>query len=476
MKQLFAQDTKTLVKEKSIERQVTKKKSCNKQPSKVLSLALGLLFVSSNTYALDLLEAVQRAKQYDAAFLAAYANYNAVSESSSQSLAAVLPQISINAFVERGETENDRDSVVTKFDDNNDGYSLNINQVIFNKTTFENIGQGNAIAARAQADFETAKQDMIIRVAQSYFAVLTAKDALETVKAEIEAIGEQLEQSKERYNVGLTNVTDVKEQQASYDIAKADKIIAENELANAREVLGVIIDLYSTNVEVVRENIPLSLPEPRDVNAWQKKALQNNSELRASKYAVDAARSAYDGSKGGHYPSLDLNASYGVTNTDERNSLVTGTTIPPNESESATVRLSLEIPIYSGGQTSSLIRQRVSELNQATALQELTERRTKAIARSAYKSLAADISTVKARKQAVISTQTSLDATSAGYDAGTRTSVDVLLAQRLLYSSKREYFAARYQYITNSLELKRAAGVLTENDLVEINSWLEPEK
>ncbi len=447
-----------------------------KKISKILvTTTLSLLFASSNTYALDLVEAVQRAKSYDATFLAAYANYMAVSETYSQNFAAVLPQIAINGFVQRGKTENDRAGVVTKFDDDSDGYSLNLNQVIFNKTIFENIEQGDAIAAQALIDFEVAKQDMIIRVAQAYFAVLTEKDALETVEAEIKAIGEQLEQSKERYNVGLSNITDVKEQQASYDIAQADKIIAENQLANAREVLGIIINVYSTNVEVVREKIPLVVPEPTDINAWQKSALENNFELRSSQYAVDAARSAYNGSKGGHYPTLNLNASFGVTNTDERNSLVTGTTIPSNVSESGTVRLSLDIPIYSGGRTSSVIRQRASELNQAVAIQELTQRRTKALARSAYQSLTADISTVKAREQAVISTQTSLDATSAGYDAGTRTSVDVLLARRLLYSSKRDYFAARYQYITNSLELKRAAGILTEKDLVEINNWLEPE-
>ena len=477
MKQIFALNINHFVKTKIVKTQNNKKKSSKQPIAKTISMACGLLLISGNSYALDLVEAVQRAKQYDATFLAAYANYVAVSESSSQSFAAVLPQVSLNAFVEQGKTENDRmDGAVTKFDDNSDGYSLNINQVVFDKATFENLTQGDAVAARALAEFETAKQNMIIGVTQAYFAVLAAKDELETVKAEIEAIGEQLEQSKERYNVGLTNVTDVKEQQASYDIAKADKIIAENELANAREVLGVIIDLYSTDVEVVREHIPLVVPEPMDVNAWQKKALQNNFELQASKYAVDAAQSAYDGSKGGHYPSLNLSASYNVGHTDERDSLATSTPIPENDSESSSIRLSLDIPIYSGGLTSSVIRQRASELNQATALQELTQRRTKALARSAYQSLAADISTVKAREQAVISTQTSLNATKAGYDAGTRTSVDVLLAQRLLYSSKRDYFAARYQYIINSLELKRAAGMLTENDLIEINSWLEPGK
>ncbi len=435
---------------------------------------LALMIASSNTYALDLNEAFQRAKQYDATFLAAYANYMATIESSAQSNSAILPQIDFNAYSQRGKTETERDGITVKSDDNSDGYSLNLNQVIYNKTVFDNLDQGDAIAAQALADLEVAKQDMIIRVAQAYFAVLAANDTLETSSAEREAIGEQLEQSKERYNVGLSGITDVKEQQASYDIASADEIIARNDLANAREVLSVIIDLYSTNLEVVREEIPLVVPEPMAMIAWQKKALENNFGLLSAQYAVEAARSAYNGSKGGHYPSLNLNASYGVVDSDDRN--FTGIPITANENTDASVRLSLDIPIYSGGQTSSVIRQRASELDQALAIKTLTERTTKALARSAYQSLEADISTVKARKQAVISTQTSLDATIAGYDAGTRTSVDVLLAQRLLYGSKRDYFAARYKYITNSLELKRVAGILTEDDMLEINNWLEPKK
>ena len=160
-----------------------------------------------------------------------------------------------------------------------------------------------------------------------------------------------------------------------------------------------------------------------------------------------------------HYPTLGLNASYGVTNSDDRN--ITDTFISPaSENTDAKVILSLDIPIYSGGATSSTVRQKSAELDQAKALHELEKRRTIALARSSYLSVEADIATVKARKQAVISTQTSLDATMAGYDAGTRTSVDVLLSQRLLFSSQRDYYDARYTYIINSMELKRVAGTL----------------
>jgi outer membrane protein len=439
---------------------------------KNLSISLTLCLTTSAASALDLSEAMDLAQQYDTTFQAAYANYLASIEASSLSTSAILPQIGFNAFYQQGRTENDKAGVVNKSDNNNDGYSINLNQVIFDKTVFDNLDQGDAIAAKAVADLESAKQDTIVRVATAYFNVLTAIDTLETASAEKKAIGKQLEQSEERFNVGLSAITDVKEQQASYDISVADEIIAINDLSNKREALRVIINVYPDKLEIARPDIPLVVPEPMDINAWQEKSLQGNFLLLATKYSVDAAQSAYDGSKGGHYPTLGLNASYGVINSDDRN--FSGIPIPANENTDAKVIISLDIPIYSGGFTSSTVRQKLSQLDQAKALQEQEKRKTIALARSAYLSLEADIAQVKARQQAVISTQTSLDATMAGYDAGTRTSVDVLLSQRLLYSSQRDYSAARHTYITDILELKRVAGTLTISDIDEINKWLIP--
>ncbi len=431
-----------------------------------------LCSVSANVSALDLSEAMELAQQNDTTFQAAYANYLATIEASSLSTSAVLPQIGFNAFYQQGRTENDRAGTVTKSDNNNDGYSLNLDQVIFDKTIFDNLDEGDAIAAKAVADLESARQDTIVRVATAYFDVLTAIDTLETATAEKIAIGQQLEQSKERFNVGLSAITDVKEQQASYDISVAEEIIAINDLSNRREALRVIINVYPDNLEIAKPKFPLAIPEPMDINAWQEKSLQGNFALLATQYSVDAAQSAYDGSKGGHYPTLGLNASYGVVNSDARN--FSGITLPENENTDAKVILSLNVPIYSGGFTSSTVRQKLSQLDQAKALQEQEKRKTVALARSAYLSLEADIAQVKARNQAVISTQTSLDATLAGYDAGTRTSVDVLISQRLLYSSQRDYSVARHTYITDSLELKRVAGTLTITDVDEINKFLMP--
>ena len=433
----------------------------------------GLLFcsVATPSLALDLKEAMELAEQYDTTFQAAFAGYLAASEASTQSTSAVLPQVGFNAYYQRGDTENDRNGVVTTSENNSDGYSLNLNQVIFDKTTFDNLDQGDALVAKAVADLEVAKQDTIVRVATAYFDVLTAIDTLETATAERIAIGKQLEQSTERFNVGLSAITDVKEQQASFDVSKANEIIAANDLSNKREALRFIINTPPENLKVADENMPLVIPEPMNIDAWVNKSLQNNFSIISANYSLKAAQSAYDGSKGGHYPSLSLNASYGVNSIGERDFGI-GTVIPPYDNTDTKVILNLDIHIYSGGLTSSTVRQKASERDQAQALLEQERRRTTGLSRSAYLSLEADIANVKARKQAVISTQTSLDATMAGYDAGTRTSVDVLLSQRQLFSAKRDYSVARYTYLSNSLRLKQVAGILTPEDIDAINEWL----
>lgn len=435
-------------------------------------LGLFLCSAATTTPALDLKEAMDLALQYDTTLQAAYANYQALSEASSQTTAAVLPQIGFNAHIIRGTRETERTTGTFDADANSDGYSLDLNQVIFDKSVFDSLNEGDAIVAKALADFEAAKQDTVVRLASAYFDVLTAIDTRETASAEKKAIGKQLEQSKERFNVGLSAITDVKEQQASYDVAVADEIIAINNVSNTREALRFIINRYPEDLKVARDDMPLVIPEPMNIDAWQEKSLQTNFSLLAAKYSIDAAQSAYDGSKGGHYPTLGLNASYGFESNDDTSFL--GVPVDARDDTDARVILNLDIPIYRGGFTSSTVRQKLAELDAAKALHEQEKRRTIGLSRSAYLSLEADIANVKARKQAIISTQTSLDATLAGYDAGTRTSVDVLLSQRLLFSSKRDYSVARYTYLTNSLKLKQVAGILALSDIDDINQWLIP--
>jgi outer membrane protein len=439
----------------------------------LLQYTFGLIICTCthSANALDLSEALKLAQEYDTEFQAAFANYLAVSEASTLATSAALPQIGANGFIQYGETKNKSDGTSNTSKNNSDGYSLNLDQVIYDKTVFDTISEGDAITAKALSDLEIAKQDTILRVSRAYFDILISIDTLEAVSADKKAIHKQLVQSQERFNVGLSPITDVREQQASYDVAAADEITAINDLSNRREALRVIINIYPENLKVASENIPLVIPEPMNIDAWQEKSLQNNFSLRSAKQAVDAAQSAYDASVGQHYPTLSMNASYGVVHTDKRD-LNEGIKFPSNTNTDGKVIFNLNIPIYTGGRINSSVRTKASELSRSKALQENEKRRTIALSRSAFLSVKADIAKVKARKQAIISTQTSLDATIAGYDAGTRTSVDVLLAQKQYYESTREYSIARYTYLTNSLALKDVAGILRPRDVEAINKWL----
>lgn len=424
------------------------------------------------SFALDLSETLSLAQRHDATMQAAHAEYSATIEVRSQSTAAVLPAISLDVFSRKTSTDVTQSSGVLppgKSDFDTDGYTLSLNQVIYNHTLFKNMAASSALVAQAKVTLEAAKQDLIIRTASAYFDVLASHDNLVFARAEKKAIARQLEQSRERFNVGLIAITDVKESQARFDTAVAEEIIAENTLAITRENLWVIINTAPDNLNPVREKIPLLIPEPQDIDAWKNTALENNLNLLAAQYAMNAAQSTHDGRRGEHYPTLNLSASHGSSDSDGSSFDPTST---GTDRDDTVLELQLSIPIYSGGLTSSRTRKSAAELELAKARYQLQQRETTQQARSAYLGIQAAISQVKALKQALVSTQTAVEATQAGYDAGTRTGVDVLLAQREMYKSQRDYWRARYNYVLNVLEIKRAAGTLSATDIDEINQWL----
>lgn len=435
-------------------------------------VGLVIVMAPSTSFALDLNQTLSLAQQHDAELQAAHAEYAATIEIRSQSTAAMLPAISLDVFTRKTSTEVTQSSGVLppgQSDFDTDGYTLSLDQVIYNHSLFKDLATSSALLAQAKVTLEAAKQDLIVRTASAYFDVLAAHDNLVFARAEKKAIARQLEQSRERFNVGLIAITDVKESQARFDTAVAAAIIAENTLDNARENLWVIINTPADDLNPMREKIPLVIPEPQDIDAWKHTALENNLNLLAAQYAMEAAQSTHEGRRGEHYPTLSLNASHGTSDSDGSSFDPTST---GTERDDTVVELQLNIPIYSGGFTSSRARQSAAELNLAKARYQQQQRQTTQQTRSAYLGIQAAISQVKALKQAVVSTQTAAEATKAGYDAGTRTGVDVLLAQREVYKSQRDYWRARYDYILNVLEIKRAAGTLSAIDIEEINQWL----
>ena len=429
-------------------------------------LICGLSLYASSAFALDLVEALTLAQKNDVVLQAAEADYRALTEVESQSTSALLPAISLSLFAQKHSTEisNNGESDFTS-----DGYTVSLKQTIYNQQLLDAMDESEAFSAQALAGFEAAKQSLILRLSKAYFGVLAAQDNVAFAEAEKKANERLLKQNQERFKVGLIAITDVKEAQANYDSTVAQAIIASNNLSNQQEALWFIINQRPETLSSLQKTIPLSYPEMEDIKIWQDKAIANNLLLRAARYSVEAAKNNYDGQRSGHYPTLSLNAQHSSSSADGS---VSGT--DDSDVDDTSIGLSLDIPIYSGGYTSSKIRQSAAELERAQILLEKQQRQTIQEMRVAYLGVQAAIAQVKAFKQVLISTQSATEATQLGLEVGTRTSVDVLLAQGNLFKSQRDYAQARYDYILKLLEIKYTAGLLSSDDIQHISQWLSP--
>ena len=423
-----------------------------------------------HVHALDLVHTLKLAQQNDVILQAAHAEYIAATEIKSQSTAALLPDVSLSIFTQKNSTEISNATGTysnSTSDFTTDGYTLSLAQTLYNQQLFTAMDESEAFAAQALATYEAAKQTLIIRLAQTYFDVLAAQDNVAFAEAEKKANARLLKQNQERFKVGIIAITDVKEAQAKYDSAIAQAIIASNELSNQHEALWFIIKQRPESLSSLQDSIPLSFPELEDIKSWQDKAIANNLLLRAARYTVEAAKENYTGQRSRHYPTLNLTAQYSSTSADGSTSGFGGRDV-----DDTVIGLSLDIPIYSGGYTSSKIRQSAAELDQAKMLLEKQQRQTIQEMRVAYLGVQAAIAQVKAFKQVLISTESATEATQLGFEVGTRTSVDVLLAQGNLFKSQRDYAKARYDFILKLLEIKYAAGLLAPSDIERISQWL----
>lgn len=433
----------------------------------LISLAGSLLLLSAAPHALaeDLTEVYRLAQQSDPQLRAAEAAYRAAQEARPQSRAALLPNIGFNAYL----SENDstiESGVGTDGSYSTNGYSLNLKQPIYHHDYYVQLRQADSRIAGAEAQFGSARQGLILRVANAYFDRLAAQDNLDFAEAEKRAISQQLRQTQQRFKVGLNAITDVHEAQARYDAAVAQEIAAQNQLDVATEALREITGQAHSALAAVSEDMPLIAPEPADIDQWVETAMKQNLQLLAAEAEANTAREEVKRRRAGHLPTLDLVASHGYSdNTD----------VPSGfgaESTDTNLSLQLNIPIYAGGGISSQVREGEALYQQSREGLEQQRRTTVREARSAYLNVMAGISQVKAFKQALSSATTALEATQAGFEVGTRTAVDVLDSQRERFRAQRDYARARYDYALATLQLKQAAGVLSEQDLQQLNNWL----
>lgn len=447
----------------------------NSKNSRLLSSQIVFLFAltfSLSAKTDNLVDIYRAAEKNDTQIRAAYAEYQAQRQAIPQSRAALLPTLQGN-FEETHTTSETIESNnplfgVGKKEYDSSGWNLVLNQTLYNHANYAALKQARATVSRAEADYQLSRQNLIIRVADAYFNTLAALDNLEFAEAEKKSVAEQLEQTKQRYEVGLIAITDVKESQASYDLAVAQEIQARNTLVTRREELRVIADLYPEALQELNEDMPLTTPEPAGIEEWVNTALQQNLSLAATRFSLDAASKEISRLRAGHYPSLDLVAR--KRNNDEEGSAFSN---GGSESETTTVTLQLSVPIFSGFGIRSSVKQAV--FREEAARENLESQRRSVIqqTRNSYNTVIADISRVNALKQALISTQAAYEATNAGFEVGTRNSAEVLLALRDTFRAKRDHSQARYDYLLNSLRLKQAAGILTAQDLESINRWLK---
>lgn len=434
---------------------------------KILGLLLTLFMLtsfSSSLQALDLLQIYRMAEKQDIQLKIAFSQLESTRQNLPLASSANKPQVNLTANA----TYQDSSGNTLTGDDTQQilGYGLSLQQNLYDSEISAQVAAADAGIQQAEADYEAARQDLMIRVTEAYFNILSARDSVEFAKAEKNAIGRQLEQAKKRFEVGLIAITDVKEAQASYDLSVSQEIIAINALDNAREAGKVIIgQSLSEPIDILGDNIDLVIPDPGDPSSWVNQALKNNLTLVSAQASLKAANENRNIARADRKPTVSLTASY-------QDNTIDSDTRGDFDTDDLAVGIQLNMPLYTGGRTTSAIQQAEADYVTASNNLLLQKRLIAQQTNTAYLAVAAGIGQVNALEQALISTTAALEATEAGFDVGTRTSVDVLNSLRETYGSKRDYASARYDYLTNTLRLKQAAGVLNEDDLKSINAWL----
>jgi len=431
-------------------------------------LMAAVFFISTPAFAVDLVGVHDLAVKNDPQLRAAAYRKEATGENKRQAWSNLLPTLSGGAAMNRGDSETIIGGLtVDQSDTDNESYRLDLRQSLYAQSNYENLDIARGQVSQAEATYNIAHQDFLVRVAGGYFGVLTAQDGV---------IFAEFEQAEQRFEVGLTAVTDVHEARASYDNARARAIVSRNNLADAKEVIYELTGQYFHDIDPLQEVLPLVKPLPENTSEWVDIAMLYNPAVVSAHKNVEIADATVRLQRSGHFPTLDLVGSYSNFTNNEfiiRDDFQNPIAVVDLENDDKRIGLQLSVPIYQGGVVSSRTRQARHTLN---AVYEDLDRQQRATVRqtnNAYRAVIAGIEQVGAFGQALISAEAALEATQAGFEVGTRTIVDVLIAQQRYFQAQRDNSNARHTYIVDHLRLKAAAGVLTEEDLQKVNSILK---
>jgi outer membrane protein len=429
------------------------------------------LFLGAFTpaFSADLIDIYKAALASDTTYQAAVSTRLSQREAIPQSVASLLPNISAQANISNNYQNITQPPSVGQPNGlsnfQSQGYNISIRQPLINVNDWLAVNQANNTGKQADLTLAAAAQDLIFRVANAYFNVLSAQDSLRLTQAEKAADSKQLDQAQKRVQVGLDALTSVYDAKAAYDKSLANEITAENTLRNNQEFLRQLTGQTYSTLANFKKKIPLHTPQPQNIERWINTATSHNLKLMADRYGVEVAREKIKMQASGHLPSLSLIGNYGKTYTFNN--------IPSTLNKNGgTLGLELDIPLFAGGSVSSKTRQAQYDFQTASANLDNSYRALIINTRQKYNDVLADISKIKAEEQAIKSAQLSFDSTEESYKAGTRTIVDVLIAEKNLYDTKRNAARDQYNYLLDTLVLKQAAGILKPDDLVQINQLL----
>jgi outer membrane protein len=439
---------------------------------------MAAMLMAAPALAVDLVGIYELAVTNDPQLQAASYRRDATGENVAQARSALLPTLSGSGAVTQGDTQTSISGFgqVSDNDIDQESIGLDLRQTLYDHANYKRLELARGQVSQAEAQYQLAYQDFLVRVAGRYFDVLTAIDGVTFAEAEELALQRQFEQAEQRFEVGLTAVTDVHEARASFDNARARAIVARNRLEDAKEGLRELTGQYFDDLDPLQETLPLVTPDPASADEWVRMAMTTNPSVLAAQRAVDIADANARLQRSGHYPTLNLSASWNeFTNNefvarDPETQLPLGTLPLTNDSLQYSLRLS--VPIYQGGYVSASTRQARHQLNATKQDLDAQQRATLRQTENAYRAVMAGIQQVEAFGQALISAESALEATQAGFEVGTRTIVDVLIAEQRYFQAQRDNSNARHTYIVDHLRLKAAAGVLADTDLQAVNQIL----
>jgi outer membrane protein len=444
-------------------------------------IALAMLGIHLPAGATDLVETFHAAQGQDSVFAAARGAQRAGQEKLTQGRSTLLPSVNFtaNSTYNNNEVQYNQAGLpptilqgTSRFINN--GAAITLVQPLYRQNNWQVYSESELQVAQSEAQFKSAEQDLILRVAQAYFDVLSAQDGVNLTAAQNTAINEQLAQAKRNFEVGSATITDTLEAQARYDLVDAQAIAARSNLQIKERALQQLTNAKPKDIQAVGPAFKLEMPQPADAEKWVEQAQLGNMQLAVAQAGAELADKEVVRNRGGHYPTLDLVGSYGknkITPVGD-GSFLNGNNALDTDQTTSYLGVQLNVPLFQGGSTNSKWREAEANRDRANADLESARRNVDLQTRQAYTGVVDGISQVMALEQALKSSEKLLEASKLGQEVGVRTNLDVLNAQQQLFSTRRDLYLAKYNYLVSRLKLKAAVGNLAEDELAVVNQAL----